>query len=296
MSNLLIHDPKIEDTTEIVDWLESRVIIEKRSNVSKTQLRKYLRELVIIEDDVSELDVQADLVLDEIIRRKNIAKKQYPFHLEKSGFRIEKTEQAIAYIFLLCLSTSLPLRNESRQNDVESLLDYLVLDALRNYFTGNSKGVHFGWPVTGDRPTNFEDAIAWLTNKMGLPKGKGRRRPHIKDSGVDAVVWRPFNDGRASFITILAQCTVTVDWFGKAKDIVPDVWDGWVDFGKNPVTCLAIPFIIPITYEKWDELRRTVHLVLDRLRICELLNGVEIKKIDEMTYWTLLELRKMTGL
>ena len=295
-SNLLIRDPKIEDTTEIVDWLETRIILEQCSKVSRTQLRKYLLELVIIEDDVNELDIQADLVLEEINRRKNIANGQYPFHLERTGFRLQNSDQATAYIFLLCLSISLPFRDENRQNEVESLLDHLVIDALRNYLAGNSKGEHFGWPVTGDRPTNFSDAIAWLTKKMGLPMGRGKRRPYIKDSGVDVVVWRPFIDGRTSFIVILAQCTATIDWFGKAKDIVPDVWEGWVDFGKYPVTCLAIPFIIPINYEKWDELRRTVNLVLDRLRICELLNGIEINKIDEITNWTLLELRKMTGL
>ena len=296
MSNLLIRDPKIEDTTDIVDWLEARVLLENRGKVSRTRLRKYLHELVILEDDISALDIQVDLVLEEINRRKTIANGQYPFHLERSGFRVEETDQKIAYVFLLCLSTSLPFRDENRQNEVESLLDYLVIDALQNYLAGKSKGEHFGWPVTGDRPTNFSAAIAWLTKKMGLPMGIGKRRNYSKDCGVDAVVWRPFNDGRTSFIAILAQCTVTIDWFGKAKDIVPDVWDGWVDFGKNPVTCLAIPFIVPITYEKWDELRRTVNLVLDRLRICELLNGIEINKIEGITDWTLLELRKMNGL
>ena len=267
MTNYLIRDPKISDTTEITDWVESIALIEGRKKVSRSKIRKYIQEIVVPDDNGEALDIQTELILEEINQRKRIAQEQYPFQLGGSGFYIENQNESTAYIFLLLLSTSSPFRSEKRQNEVESLLDYIVLDALKYYLSENSDGVHFGWPVTGDRPTNFSEAIKWLTQKMNLQPGIGKRNNYKKDSGVDVVVWNPFSDGRSSFITILAQCTVQDEWFDKTGDIKRDVWQGWVDVGKYPLTCLAIPFVIPKTYEKWDELRRSVNLILDRLRI-----------------------------
>jgi hypothetical protein len=83
----------------------------------------------------------------------------------------------------------------------------------------------------------------------------------------------------------LSACTIADDWFPKGRDLIEDVWRGWVDFGKNPSTCLAIPFVIPTGYEKWDELRRTVTLVMDRLRLCECLAGAELSTAPEIEEW-----------
>lgn len=120
---------------------------------------------------------------------------------------------------------------------------------------------------------------------LGLGKGTGYRQPTKKDGGVDVVAWRPFRDKRAGFVTVLAQCTVRIDWVDKARDIVPDLWTGYIDFGKSPITSLVVPFAIPRSFERWDELRRTVWLVIDRLRLCELLEKAEIKFRDDLQSW-----------
>jgi hypothetical protein len=294
MSEKYLRDPGIGDTTELVDWVEAKLIVEDVNRASRSLLRKYLSEIILKDDDPTELDVQLDLLLAEIERRHGILENQYPFEIYRTGVKARKNN-SLAYIFLLCLSTSFTFRDENRQNQVESLLDYLILDALKKYFSNKSQGVHFGWPVTGDRPTHFVDAIEWLAKRIKLPVGVGKRRPLSKDGGVDVVVWCPFGDKREGFVTVLAQCTVKIDWFHKAKDITPDVWRGWIDFGKDPVTCLAIPFVVPVSYEKWDELRRTVSMVIDRLRICEMLQKIEFTKMDEIKEWTDNELLKMGG-
>ena len=94
-------------------------------------------------------------------------------------------------------------------------------------------------------------------------------------------------------ITMLAQCTIAIDWVPKAKDITQVVWRGWIDFGKNPITCLAIPFVVPHPFEKWDELTRTVNFVLDRLRICELLEGATLQNESEVREFSDAELAFM---
>jgi hypothetical protein len=209
--------------------------------------------------------------------------------------KLTDLENNLPYVFLLCLSVSEPLRSESRQQEVEHLFDIVVMEALCSYLSGESQMVHFGWPATGDRPTNFVDAVKWLAEKLGLPTGRGRTSPRSKDGGLDVVVWRPFRDERQGFVVILAQCTIAKDWFDKAKDIVKDVWRGWIDFGKDPTTCLAVPFVVPHSFGKWDELRRTVTFLLDRLRLCELLEerGLACEEEGKIEKWTYAELELM---
>jgi hypothetical protein len=84
-----------------------------------------------------------------------------------------------------------------------------------------------------------------------------------------------------------------VDWFSKARDLAQDVWRGWIDFGKDPHLVLAVPFVIPMGYTKWDELRRTVHTVLDRLRLCELLEAGALTEHVDTAKWVTSEVARM---
>lgn len=128
---------------------------------------------------------------------------------------------------------------------------------------------------------------------MRLPQGRGNARPTAGDGGLDVVVWRPFRDGRSGYLVLLAQCTVQMDWFGKARDLARDLWRGWIDFGMDPHLVLAIPFVIPVNHPKWDELRRTVHTVLDRLRICELLETASLTDAKTLGTWATNEIEAM---
>ena len=107
----------------------------------------------------------------------------------------------------------------------------------------------------------------------------------MKDGGVDVVVWHPFRDGRSGFVVILCQCTVAKDWTHKAKDIVDGKWTGWIDFGLPPVTAIAVPFAVPSTFDRWDELRRTVTIVLDRVRLLELIRTEAVADLKAIQEW-----------
>ena len=280
-----------DESIGLADWLEALMVVDGCLTVSRSTMRRHLRGSVSM--DSGDLDVTIELLTQEVSRRRQVAGKTYPFSVESGNVRLALSGDSLCYVFLLCISTSAPLRCENRQGEVELLLDMVVLDALCGYLSGGSRGVHFGWPTSGDRPPSFPAAIEWLANHLGLRLGKGEKRAARKDAGVDVVVWRPFRDQREGFATILAQCTSAIDWTEKGKDIVTDLWRGYIDFGKDPITCLAIPFVIPRPFDKWDELRRTVHFVLDRLRICELLEDVDLTVYEQVEEWTCTELRSM---
>ncbi|SRR6266581_2070092 len=279
----------MDDEVALADWLEATMLVESRSYMARARIRKYIKSLFA--DD--EPDVSVEMLLREIRRRHRHCAHGYPFEEQTSGVRYKQSKTGVPYLFMLCMSVSRPYRNERRQSDTEELFDLLVLDALKRYLGTGSDGVRFGVPASGGRPKNFQEAISWLAQKMKLPTGTGQPRKTGGDGGLDVVAWRPFRDHRSGYLALLAQCTVQQDWFIKAKDITEDIWRSWIDFGKDPHLVLAIPFIIPHSYEKWDELRRLIHTVLDRMRLAELLEDSRIQRERDIQSWIASEVRRM---
>jgi hypothetical protein len=212
---------------------------------------------------------------------------------ENSGIRYVQSAAGAGYVFMLCLSASKPYREQSRYKETDELFDYVILDALKRYVGSNGEAVRFGAPASGSRPSSFKDAVPWLARLLNLQAGRGRPTAAAGDGGLDVVAWRPFRDRRAGYLVLLCQCTVQRDWFPKGRDLLEDIWRGWIDFGKHPHLVLAIPFAIPASFPKWEDLRRVVHTTLDRLRVCELLEGVSLTKEREVMRWVAKEIGKL---
>jgi hypothetical protein len=279
----------MDDEVALADWLEATMLVEGRAHFSRSLIRRYL----ISELAASDADIAIDVLLNEIARRQRACPDGYPFAEHENGVRYSQSEAGVPYVFLLTISTSVRYRKEHRQRDTDELFDLLVLDALKQYLGPGVEGLRFGAPASGRRPRNFQDAIAWLAKDMNLPLGAGHARRVGGDGGLDVIVWRPFLDKRSGYVVILTQCTVQREWFDKAKDLTEDVWRGWIDLGKGPHLALAIPFVISAGYEKWDMLRRTVHTVLDRLRLCELLGRTGPSERARIGKWTAREVKAM---
>ena len=256
---------------------------EDRSNLSRASLRIRLRSGLYIEGE--ELELQLDLLLSEVDRRRKRAEAAYPFACTEIGVSRIRTIEAAPYEFLLWLAVSPIYRQQDRYAEIDELFDNLVRQALRVYMGPNSTGVRFGSPASGGRPAGFPAAVKWLASLLRLQTGAAVPRPKRRDGGVDVVVWHPFRDGRTGFVVILCQCTVAHDWTPKAKDIVPGIWNGWIDFGRDPLTAIAVPFSIPQAFNQWDELRRTVNIILDRMRIVELIESNALDDLAAIQTW-----------
>lgn len=278
-----------DDEVALADWLEGTMLVESRSYMPRARIRKYIKSL-FAEDQP---DVSVEVLMREVGRRRRHCASAYPFEEQDSGVRYTQSKTGISYLFMLCISVSKPYRDEHRQSDTDQLFDSLVLDALRKYLGAGSDGVRFGAPASGRRPPNFRYAIYWLAEKMNLPTGGGHPRKTSGDGGLDIIVWRPFRDRRSGYLVLLAQCTVQRDWVIKAKDLTEDIWRGWIDLGKDPHLVLAIPFVIPLNYEKWDDIRRLVHTVVDRLRLAELLENAKLQRESDIKNWIAKEVTRM---
>jgi hypothetical protein len=125
--------------------------------------------------------------------------------------------------------------------------------------------------------------VICLPQQGGAVRAVGR---HALKGGVDVVSWRPFAaDASAGCPVILVQCTFRKDWHRKGRDIVLDAWRSWIAFAKDPITALAVPFCMSDDDERRAEIEAEVWLVLDRIRICELLCDAgedEVTKLEDL--------------
>ncbi len=281
------------DPVAMGDWAELRMLVTGRKRLSRVDIRNAVRQATLSDGDDVELSVES--VVREVRARERIGASSYPFVLDGDAIGLKPTASALAYSFLLCASASPLIREQRALAELDVLFDYIVLDALRTYLGNESRGIRFGWPVTGGRPTDFANALDWIAGQMRLERGPAKETGGKKDGGVDVIVWRPFSDARPGFLSILAQCTVQFDWIPKSRDVIGDVWAGWLDFGKMPQTCLAVPFVVPGVFRRWDETRRTVNIILERIRIASLVKDKMLSRRAETRRWVEIQLRALAG-
>ena len=302
-SELDLPPPISRETLELADWAELLMIVEARESLSRTELRARLHEegwtsldAAALEDfegnelesidDVDELRPEVEAVFRELQIREELAPGFYPFRKTAAGVELVMGRDTVLYEFLLLLSlVNVPFRKETYSGKIERLFDLLALAVCRTYL-GTSTGLRFGWPVySSGRPNTLRAALPWLADEMGLkfnPDVSVRKAG--KDAGVDVVAWRSFRDGRGGFSVLLGQCTVARAWEKKSKDIVERLWRALLSLAWDPITVLVIPYCIPVDdMEAWDDAGFSVSMIIDRIRICELLETTDVVAISDMT-------------
>lgn len=221
-----------------------------------------------------------EMLLAEVARRRALAPCVYPWARGGAVIeRVDPTPQAgLAYEFLRWLALDgTPFRRLRRWTEAEWAFDRIVVLALRGYLGPRSVALAFARPAADRqgpdvRPVSFPRAVEWLAGQLRLDPGTQVARAARNDGGVDVASWRPFSaDASAGCPVILAQCTFRKGWHRKGRDIVIDTWRSWIGFAKDPITALAVPFLLADDDDRRPEVETEVWLVLDRMRICELL-------------------------
>lgn len=271
-----------EDAGTLADWAEATLLIEDRRRLSRAAIRQRL--VGASGDDGGELLL--DLLLAEVQRRERLAPAAYPYTSDGTSIERRAGIEARPYHFILLLAASPNFRNANDAFDEPvELFDYLVVQALRSYLGPSAVAIRFGHPSRDGRPPSFPDAVGWLADQMNLGRGPSEPSWRRRDGGLDVAAWRPFMDERSGFIAILCQCTIAKKWVRKALDLPYFLWPGWIDFGIPPATALAIPFAVPAGFDQWDELRRTVTLVLDRFRLLECIDPAAVTDLPAIGAW-----------
>lgn len=291
MTSFTVALPTGSSISDLADWFETAMLAEHRGRLPRSDMRSRIRDALFVEE--TELDQQVDLLLQEVEQRKRKCPRGYPFRRTRRGIEQDKTVEASTYAFLLTICVSPHFRKaKAEEQDAAVLFEFVLLDALKSYLGPRADGRRFGWPPKEDRPTGFSEALDWLGEAIGLRPGPGYRPPEQNDGGLDVIVWRPFSDHKPAHLTVLGQAAIGSNWATKGADIVEDIWRGWLDFGRQPIKCLGIPYQVPDTLKYWDRLRRSVSVLLDRLRLSELVVEGELSHEEELVEWTERELER----
>lgn len=282
--------PDIDDAYALADWIEVMMLLSQKPQISRAQLIEALA--ANIGSTRQDVETSVNLLFAEIGRRRRIVDRGYPLIIDDNLIRHDRESNLEFYKFLLLISLDGPMRRGRRYKDVDEIFDKVVCAAIKSYLGNGSEAVRFGWPVSDDRPKKFKHALEWLSNKIGMPVGSGIPAPSTKDGGVDVVAWKPFADHRTAFIIAFAQCTVQSNWYPKGKDVIERIWLSRIDTGGSALTSLAVPFVIPKNFDKWDDLRRTVSIVFDRLRLAQMLGSCDTVAFGKMIRWSRKEISK----
>lgn len=292
MPSFRLELPDVDDTYALADWFEVSTLISGVPQVSRAEISETL--VAKTGATPQELEARIGFVLAEIGRRRDIAGSAYPFSLDGTMVKVDASANPEFYKFLLLISINGPMRSKRRFAEIDEIFDKIVCEAARNYFGEGAVSLRFGFPPSDGRPKSFSKALDWLSVKMEIPRGSGRPPRASKDGGLDVVAWKPFPDHRTAFATMFIQCTIQSDWYSKADDIRSDVWCSRIDTGPSMLTSLAIPFVIRQSYDKWDDLRRKVSIVFDRLRLARMLEKQNAASFRKMTSWSKKEIAKVT--
>lgn len=257
--------PPIDAIAQAVDWLELALVASNRHRLSPSNLTGLLR---LTDPDLSDED--AGTLIEDIfveVERRTEHAALYPFERGRRGLQ-PRSDQADLFIYLfLVLSASDPAFRK-RPLKPYARFERITRAALAEWTGGEAL-------VFSESGNNIREAVQALGDRLRVESFPHRARVARKDHGLDVAAWRPFRDGRAGLPVVLCQCTIARrKLVAKARDIQTEEWGDLLRIRSAAFTAaIAVPHVLDPDYEHWDELRRNTDLVLDRLRLLELLGG-----------------------
>ena len=251
----------------------------------------------------------SDLVFDsavsdigiELARRASLLGKSYPFEVHGNQL-IYKSSHSLVYELCLAISSAQSLK-EGDYKKLPVAFERLMRDIMISFVGDESDGMRTGWPADGDRPTKFKELINELSSKTGewiwspdpgLPDDP--THTHVKDEGVDFVVWKDVGDKRHGKLFFLGQCACGNDWETKLQDIDLEFlklgkWVKPISYAK-PSRVFCTPRHIPNDLY-FAQVNKEAGFTFDRVRIAMLANRERFANVLEATKETYESLIKI---
>ena len=185
----------------IADWIETALLVRGARPIGLDALHGFFERHQGLEPQ------RVNIGIREMDRRSRLLGPRYPFKIH-GEFAVQATVAAPSstYSTIALMAPGGPVRefvSASPDETMAVIFENATADALTRLWGDEGKALRFGWPSDIGRPPEFDLAIRWLADKIGVEVGRGYRQPRRKDGGVDVVAWRPFGDGRSGFPVLL---------------------------------------------------------------------------------------------
>lgn len=252
----------IRGRDRIADWIETVLVVRGARPLGLDPLHRFFETNHGLEPQMVSTGIR------EMGRRARLLGDHYPFKVNEYAVRATSDAATSTYASAALMAPGGPVReylNAAPDEAMAVIFENLVADATARIWGEPGQALRFGWPSRIGRPPEFDLAIRWLADKVGVEIGQGYRQPRRKDGGVDVVAWRPFPDGRSGFPVLLVQCTLQENLTAKGMDVDTRLWGSWLAMDVDPTTAIATPVALP-QGAVWNELALK-YMVLDRVRL-----------------------------
>ena len=230
---------------------------------------------------------QDDLTVDslvgetqtEIERRMEMLGNAYPFALDANRLSYSPSHTG-CYEFCLAISTAQSIT----QGEFVALprqFERTTGVLLREYMGWQSHALHTGWPRDEAVGVRFRTAMTVLNERCGewpwRPEGRLPDDPdprHVKDEGVDIIVWKDGLDKRMGHLFLLCQCSCGNDWNTKLNELNLSRFSQWFGAPSRvpPVRSFATPFVL--SDGNMVDAQLEAGMVFDRVRLTLIAEGL----------------------
>lgn len=285
----MLPQPSSPNVATATDWIEASCIVSEDVAISRSDVLGALNMM-----GESNSEDQADAIWLQLFNRQTLVDDGYPFAVEQEAIQQrDPTPARNAYLTMLLISTRAYVAEAGTayRSEHTRLFEYITTEAARRYVSGEA--LRIGSPREAPVPANFREMVEYLSGRLNEGPTGDVLNPADKDAGADVLAWRPFADGRAGQLILLAQCATGADWKTKAADCQVEEWRRYIQFVVEPLRVLAIPHIEPDA-GRWIKYSARGGVILDRVRITEMLEGDTYPDLaDSLAVWLEAEVERL---
>lgn len=217
-------------------------------------------------------------IAEELERRSTIMKDAYPFEMTKRGSLSYRPSQTGVYEF--CLAAALnPTGEVEGAPKASAIFEMIARDTLASYLGDGTRGFRAGAPSYDfeKRGNSARETFLALERQCGeiqwCPEAGFPEEPafkHLRDVGLDIVVWKPWSDGRLGQLFVLGQCACGKNDVNasKGREASLDRLRTWLRpvCHAAPLRCFFVAHHIPNTLQLY-EISKDAGVVFDRARM-----------------------------
>lgn len=268
-----IEPPPEHNEVSLAEFIEAELMLSDDDYLSLTEIRG------LFASGRQPTADEIQFAFAEIERRGHEWGDKYPYLVDDDGVYLDRDGAAALYHTLLILSLKgMPVRKREEISRSDSVFDAISREAFKAWLTADA--IAFGWPPRDGRFSDFKEALSQAAVQIGVAiRDEDDIPTHLKDAGVDVIVWRPFGDQRTGFEIHLVQNTVQWSFRKKAYDVRPLRWFSWLRVGAQPSVGFAVPFAMRKDDPWWDDVTDGVQIVMDRGRLLRALSA------EDPRYW-----------
>lgn len=234
-------------------------------------------------EDWEKEDIQLDnadgSTLEELQRRSDLLRKDYPFQIHRNSLQYSPPAgNSQVYEALLCIAKAENLTT-GKYKYLPRYFEELSCLVSEIYLGDHANAYRTGWPRPKVEPKRLKGVINKLRALTGNKVGEWRWNPkegrpddpppsHVKDCGLDLVAWKSSIDNRTGQLYMYGQCACGGNWLSDDKmcELRYSDIENWVE---KPIIDPVYAFFTP--WHATDgillEASRLAGLIFDRARL-----------------------------